>query len=163
MAQALFGIALALCLGLSVANAQTTRQNPSWGQLTPDEQQILAPIKAEWDKLDAPRKRKWIGIAQRYPKMKPEEQTRLQKRMQEWASLTPDQRRAAREKYKEFEQLPAEERQAVREKWDKYRQEAAQKSAPAPSPAAAPEPATPVESVAANGAPPDAATLQPQQ
>ena len=54
MAQALFGIILALCLGLSVANAQTTRQNPSWNQLGPDEQRILAPIKDEWDKLDAP-------------------------------------------------------------------------------------------------------------
>jgi hypothetical protein len=164
MAKALFGIALALCLGLSVANAQSIKQNPAWGQLTPEQQKILAPIQGEWDRLDAPRKQKWIGIAQRYPKMNPEEQARLQKRMQEWATLTPDQRRAAREKYREFEQLPTKEREAMRQKWDQYKQELAQKPAASPpteessqpaaeSPAA--EPAQPAE-----GAPP-AAPAQP--
>ena len=73
-------------------------------------------------KLDAPRKSKWLGIAQRYPKMKPEEQERLQRRMNEWASLTPAQRQAAREKYREFEQLPPDEREVVRKKWDEYKQ-----------------------------------------
>jgi hypothetical protein len=148
MAKALLGIALALCLGLSVANAQSIKQNPAWGQLTPEQQKILAPIQGEWEKLDAPRKRKWIGITQRYPKMKPEEQARLQKRMQEWATLTPDQRRAAREKYREFEQLPTEERQAIREKWDQYKQELAQK--PAPPPAEEPSP-PPADGAAAEG------------
>ena len=133
MAKAHLGIALALCLGLSVANAQSIKQNPAWEQLTPAQQQILAPIQGEWDKLDAIRKQKWIGITQRYPKMKPEEQARLQKRMQEWATLTPDQRRAAREKYREFEQLPTQERQAIREKWDQYKQELAQKPPAAPA------------------------------
>jgi hypothetical protein len=69
MAKAHLGIALALCLGLSVANAQSTKQNPAWEQLSPAQQQILAPIQGEWDKLDAPRKQKWIGITKRYPKM----------------------------------------------------------------------------------------------
>ena len=133
MAKAHLGIALALCLGLSAANAQTTKQNPSWGQLTQQQQYILAPIQGEWDKLDAPRKQKWIGITQRYPKMTPEEQARLQKRMQEWAALTPDQRRAAREKYREFEQLPTKERQVILEKWDQYKQELAQKPPAAPA------------------------------
>jgi len=121
MAKALLGIALALCLGISVAQAQQAK-NPTWGQLTSEQRQILAPIQGEWDKLDAPRKRKWLGIAQRYPKMKPEEQERLQLRMNEWASLTPAQRQAAREKYREFEQLPPDERQVVRKKWDEYKQ-----------------------------------------
>ncbi len=53
MAKAHLGIALALCLGFSVANAQSSKQNPSWGQLTPEQQKILAPIQGEWDKLDA--------------------------------------------------------------------------------------------------------------
>jgi Protein of unknown function (DUF3106) len=167
MAKAHLGIALALCLGLSVANAQSIKQNPAWGQLTPAQQQILAPIQGEWDKLDAPRKGKWIGITQRYPKMTPEEQARLQKRMQEWATLTPDQRRTAREKYREFEQLPTAERQAIREKWDQYRQELAQKpAAPAPAEESSPpadnpatEGAQPAESTPpADGAQPPAAT-----
>ena len=141
MAKALLGIAVAFCLGLSAANAQSIKQNPAWGQLTPEQQKILAPIQGEWDKLDAPRKQKWIGITQRYPKMKPEEQERLQTRMREWATLTPEQRRAAREKYREFEQLPTKEREAIRQKWDEYKQELAQKP-PAPPAEESAQPAT---------------------
>jgi len=132
MAKALLGIALALCLGISVAQAQQAK-NPTWGQLTSEQRQILAPIQGEWDKLDAPRKRKWLGLAQRYPKMQPEAQARLQQRMSEWASLTPAQRQAAREKYREFEQLPPDERQVMRKKWDEYKQaRAAEGAAKAP-------------------------------
>ena len=150
MVKAHLGIALALCLGLSVANAQSSKQNPSWAQLTPEQQKILEPIQGEWSKLDAPRKQKWIGITQRYPKMGPEEQARLQKRMQEWATLTPEQRRAARDKYREFEQLPPQERQAIREKWDQYKQELAQKP-PAPP---AQQSAQPAENAPAEGTQP---------
>jgi hypothetical protein len=171
MAKAHLGIALALCLGLSVAHAQSSKQNPSWGQLTPEQKSILEPIQGEWDKLDAMRKQKWIGITQRYPKMKPEEQARLQKRMQEWATLTPEQRRAARDKYREFEQLPPQERQAIREKWDQYKQELAQKPPAAPvqestqpaesAPAEGTQPAESTQPAAGNQ--PVAATPSPQQ
>jgi Protein of unknown function (DUF3106) len=154
MAKALRGIVLALCLGLSVAHAQSSKQNPSWGQLTPEQQQILAPIQGEWDKFEAVRKQKWLGITQRYPKMKPEEQARLQRRMQEWATLTPDQRRAAREKYREFEQLPPKERQVIREKWDQYTQELARKPEPEPAPAPADDSAEPAEAPVADSAQP---------
>lgn len=123
MATAHLAIALWLCLGTSVALAQPSKQDPSWGQLSAQQQRILAPIQSEWDKLDPPRKRKWLGIAQRYPKMQSAEQVRLQRRMKEWVTLTPEQRRAAREKYREFELLPQEERQAMREKWERYKQE----------------------------------------
>ena len=173
MAKALIGIALSLCLGLSFAHAQTAKQAPTWGQLTQEQQGILAPIQGEWDKLDPPRKRKWLGIAQRYPKMKREEQERLQRRMQEWASLTPAQRQAAREKYKEFEQLPAEERQAVRKKWEEYKEaraaQDAQRAAEPPGEkpaegAAAPDVPgeKPTESAASEAAPSEAAAPPPQ-
>lgn len=150
MAKAHRGIAFALCLGFSVAHAQSSKQNPPWGQLTPEQQKILAPIQDEWNKLDALRKQKWIGITQRYPKMGPEEQARLQKRMQEWATLTPEQRQAARDKYREFEQLPPAERQAIREKWDQYKQELAQKPPAAP----VQESTQPAESAPAEGTQP---------
>jgi hypothetical protein len=122
MAQALVGIALALCLASPGALAQSTGEAPpSWRQLSAEQQRTLAPIQGEWEKFDAQRKRKWLGIAQRYSKMSEQEQERLQRRMKEWASLTPEQRKAAREKYKEFEQLP--DRQAIRQRWDQYEQE----------------------------------------
>jgi len=173
MAKALIGIALSLCFGLSFAHAQTAKQAPTWGQLTQEQQRILAPIQSEWDRLDPPRKRKWIGIAQRYPKMRSEEQERLQRRMWEWASLSPEQRQAAREKYKEFEQLPAQKRQEVRKKWDEYKEaraaQDAQKAAepppeekPAESAASDAPSEKPTESAASEAAPSDAAAPPPQ-
>ena len=54
---------------------------PAWAELTADQQMVLAPLKADWEKLEQERRRKWVGIANRYPKMKPEEQERVQRRM----------------------------------------------------------------------------------
>ncbi len=70
--------------------------------------------------MEPQRKRKWIGIAKRYPTMRPEEQARIQKRMLDWVKLTPAQRNAARERYKRLEKLPPEKRQSLREEWDQY-------------------------------------------
>src|SRR5207237_9969278 len=75
---------------------------PAWAELTAEQQQILAPLKADWDLLDPERRLKWIAIAKRYPRMKAMEQERVQRRMQAWARLTPEQRRQARENYKQL-------------------------------------------------------------
>ena len=58
---------------------------PAWAELTADQQMVLAPLKADWESLEPERRRKWVGIANRYSKMKPEEQDRVQRRMQAWA------------------------------------------------------------------------------
>lgn len=131
MVKAVLGIVLALLLVLPLSVVSADRSTPTWQQLTAEQQRILAPIQGEWESLDTPRKRKWLGIAQRYPKMGADEQQRLQRRMKEWVSLTPEQRRAARDKYREFEQLAPEDRQAMRDKWEKYKQEQAAKEAAA--------------------------------
>jgi hypothetical protein len=54
---------------------------PTWAELAPQQQEVLAPLKPEWDKLDRDRRLKWIGIAKRYPAMQPEQQVRVQRRM----------------------------------------------------------------------------------
>ena len=94
---------------------------PAWAELTAEQQQILAPLKPDWDTLDPERRQKWIGIAKRYPRMKAQEQERVQRRMQAWARLTPEQRRQARENYKHLAKVP---RQApnkdLRQAWAEY-------------------------------------------
>lgn len=90
-----------------------------WAELTAEQQQVLAPLQAEWDTLEPARKRKWIGIAKRYPKMTPKGQERVQRRMQAWANLTPEQRRQARETYKRLAKSP-EKKKALRDKWSEY-------------------------------------------
>jgi hypothetical protein len=93
---------------------------PAWAELTADQQMVLAPLKADWDSLVPERRRKWIGIANRYPKMKTEEQERVQRRMQAWAKLSPEQRRQARENYKRIVKTPPEKREKLREAWVEY-------------------------------------------
>ena len=138
MAKTLLVLIAALCIAFSAA-AQTKTDakkapRPAWSELTPAQQQVLAPLQADWEQLDTTRRKKWMAIADRYPTMKPAQQQRLQKRMQEWAQLTPEERRAARERYQTLKKLPPERRREVKEKWEERR------SAPPP---AAPAPETP--------------------
>src|SRR5512147_3097131 len=110
MAKALLAVALWLFVSFSVLAAAPQKKQPSWAELTPEQQQVLAPLAPDWDKLDVQRKRKWLGIAKRYPTMAPEEQAKVQQNMQPWARLTPEERRAARERYKTLQKLPKDKR-----------------------------------------------------
>ena len=76
----LVAVAAASLLLAGVA-ASASAAAPTWSQLNPREQQVLAPLQPEWEKLDAQRKQKWRGIAERYPKMSPTEQQRVQEQM----------------------------------------------------------------------------------
>jgi Protein of unknown function (DUF3106) len=147
----IFGLLLAFALALSAsaqqsptqqspddtagAGAKSKPQRPLWSELSPKQQAVLAPLAADWETLDTTRRKKWVTIANRYPKMKPDEQVRLQRRMQDWAALTPAQRRVARENYKALRQIPRpKEPGELRQKWDQHKQ-----SQPAPDSAAAPD------------------------
>lgn len=97
-------------------------RQPAWAELTQEQKQILAPLSRDWDKMEAFRKKQWLGIAKRYPAMKPEEQARIQRRMQDWVSLTPEQRAQARTQYKSLKTAPPEKKQAIRQKWEQYKE-----------------------------------------
>ncbi|MBL8432100.1 MAG: DUF3106 domain-containing protein [Dechloromonas sp.] len=129
-----------------------TPPQPGWSLLSAQQKTILNPLAAEWDRLDNIRRKKWLGIAERYPAMKPEEQQRMQDRMREWANLTSEQRAKVRDSYKEFNQLPSEQKQTVKQKWEAYsslppeeqqrlRQEGRSARLLAPPPVAEPAPA----------------------
>jgi len=92
-------------------------KRPLWIELTPAQRQALAPLAAEWDGLDAVRKKKWLEVAAKYAQMSPVEQQRMQTRMREWAQLTPEQRRIARESYARAKKLDADQKSA---KWELY-------------------------------------------
>ena len=115
-----FFLILALAVGLAAsAFAQPIgTPSPRWTELTPSERQFLAPFASEWDKWDAQRKAKWRGIAQRYPKMSPDEQERLRQQMTTWSALSPAERAAARERYKNLK--TPEQKQEMRQKWEQY-------------------------------------------
>ncbi|RJF98830.1 DUF3106 domain-containing protein [Noviherbaspirillum saxi] len=92
---------------------------PLWADLTPAQQQALAPLAGEWDRLDVFRKNKWLAIGNKYASMKPDEQQRVQERMHDWVKLTPEQRRLARESYTRTKQLGPDKKTA---EWEQYQQ-----------------------------------------
>jgi Spy/CpxP family protein refolding chaperone len=114
--------ALLLALAATAAAAAPKVDGPQWASLTADQQQILAPLAADWDQgLSREQKQKWIGITKRYPSMKPESQKRVQGRMQKWAKLTPAQRAQAREQYRSLGKVaPDRQREELRRYWAAY-------------------------------------------
>ena len=145
MAKTLGALIVWLCLACSAFAAQSPPEakkapKPAWTELTPAQQQVLAPLQPEWDQLDTVRRRKWLSIANRYPNMKPPEQERLARRMQEWVKLTPDERKAAREKYQRLKNQPPQKRDEVKRRWQEYEQS---KTPPPPAPPPTPSAETP--------------------
>ena len=142
-----------------------TPPQPGWSLLTTQQKIILAPLASEWDHMENIRRKKWLGIAERFPKMTADEQARVQLRMREWASLTPEQRAKARNSYKEFNQLAPEKKQALKEKWEAYsnlseeEKQRVKQTGKLPSPAATPPQSAQAEGSAQTAAaPPPAAT-----
>lgn len=117
------GALLASCAVLLSGQAQADLprfEQPGWTALTPEQKTILAPLEKEWAQMDAFRRKKWIGIAQRFPDMTSLEQASMQRNMREWAKLAPEERRIAREKYKSLKRISPEQRQLVKQKWEEY-------------------------------------------
>jgi hypothetical protein len=161
MARARFGLIFAVALWLAApsvhAGITLPLSQPLWAELNADQKRVLAPLSGEWDKMEGYRRKKWIGIAQRYPSLSADEQTRIQRRMTAWAKLTPDERKRAREKYKVLQKDAPEQKEAVKLKWQEYKElpeseknllkaEATRKPTPRPAqskqPVAAPKPPT---------------------
>jgi hypothetical protein len=100
--------------------SETTKPaRPLWSELSPQQQHVLGPLAADWENLDTLRRKKWVTIANRYPKMKPDAQERLQTRMQTWSKLTQEERRMARDNYRSLKKLPDPQRQEVSQKLQK--------------------------------------------
>jgi len=90
-----------------------------WSALTGAQQQALAPLSADWSRLDSAHKKKWLAIGNKFPSMKPEERIRIQNRMREWIKLSPQQRRIARENYWRAKKIAPDQKSAH---WQEYQQ-----------------------------------------
>lgn len=99
------------------ARAVASGSGPAWSSLSLAHQAALAPLKAHWNAIDAPRRQKWVEVAQRFPTMPLEERQRVQARMAEWATMSPTDRGRARQNFQELRSLPSEDRHA---RWEAY-------------------------------------------
>jgi cytochrome c553 len=89
----------------------------TWASLKPSQQKILAPLESDWDYMHPDSRKKWIQVANIYPKMSGQDQDRLQSRMASWSNLSQKERRIARENYLSSLQFPAEKKS---EAWSAY-------------------------------------------
>lgn len=99
------------------APAPRPESSPTWTELTPQQQQSLAPLSATWRSLGAAHKRKWIALSENFATMPLGEQQLLHSRMAEWAALSPRQRTLARMNFAETKALPSTDKKA---KWEAY-------------------------------------------
>jgi hypothetical protein len=71
-------VVLALCLSTPIQAATNpvviaTPPQPTWAALSQEQQTILAPLAPEWNAMENYRRKKWLGIAQRYNSIAPTE------------------------------------------------------------------------------------------
>lgn len=88
-----------------------------WKNLSPAQQQALAPLEKDWGHLDQQRRRKWLEIAARFHSLPADERARMQERMSSWAKLSPMERSQARLIFQQAQQITPQSRQ---EKWEAY-------------------------------------------
>lgn len=129
----------------TVIGKSPTSSGPVWFELSPLQQQALAPLASSWNtNMSAAQKRKWLEISRNYGALPPEGQAMLNSRMNDWVNLSPQQRAQARlnfGKTKELaKQLTPEEKKA---RWEAYqalsaeeKQKLAAKASPRPKGAA---------------------------
>ena len=86
----------------------------AWTELTPIQQETLAPLSKDWDTLAKKQQQHFLRYANHYPKLTPEQKERLHKQLVAWSKLTPEQRRRAREKHQAFSKVPQEKRELVK-------------------------------------------------
>lgn len=101
----------------SATRAARSPTSPLWSELTPPQQQALAPLAAIWPTISEAQKRKWVVISASYGRLPPSEQVKLHSRMNEWVALSPQQRIQARLNFAESKQLSADDKKA---KWEEY-------------------------------------------
>ena len=89
----------------------------TWEGLKPAQQKILKPLESDWDYMSPDSRKKWIQVANIYPKMSGQDQERLQSRMGSWSSLSQKDRRLARDNYLSSLKFPAEKKV---EAWSAY-------------------------------------------
>jgi hypothetical protein len=111
---------------------------PLWNELSPAQQQALAPLAGTWDTVSVSQKRKWIALSKNFPMMSGAEQAKLHSRMTDWIALSPQQRTQARLNFGQTQQLAPKDKKA---QWEAYQalspEEKRKLAAKAPKPPAA--------------------------
>lgn len=131
------GIFVLAILAASHAWAQSSSSTVPWGQLSPNEKKVLAPLKKSWNQLPAARQQRMKNGANRlagmsaqdrlkaqtrlkqWKKMGPKRKERILKSLEKFEKLTPSKRQALRQQREQFKDLPPKRREFLQKKWER--------------------------------------------
>ena len=104
------------------AGGKTAATGLNWSQLSPSQQQVLAPLAPTWNTgMSEPQKRKWLEISKNSGGLTPQAQATLNSRMKEWVGLTPQERAQARLNFGKTNELAGElTPEEKKAKWEAY-------------------------------------------
>ena len=89
----------------------------SWSNLTSQQQELLAPLKSDWNSLPKTHQERWIAIGRKYENESPDKQDKMRERVSTWTSLSSQEKAAARENYKTLKEQARGERNSS---WNSY-------------------------------------------
>lgn len=93
---------------------------PSWSELTPAQQERLAPLGDRWDKLPASRRMHVLERLERrarWDALSPEQRERLRHGARNFHDMPPELREKMRTSMQAVRALPEAERRALKERW----------------------------------------------
>lgn len=106
------GLALVLALQSAEALADT-----DWSELSPKQQELLAPLKNEWNSMTNAQQERWLKVGRKYEGEPAERQAIMRERVSTWSELSPREKAAARENYKALKEKRQGERNSS---WNSY-------------------------------------------
>lgn len=102
---------------LSATASAAASSSNTWHELSPSQHRVLQPLKALWPTMESTNRERWVNVANRFGRLSPIEQQRMQERMTQWSKLPPQERGEARLRFQQTRQISPQERQ---QKWASY-------------------------------------------
>lgn len=90
----------------------------SWSELSPKQQELLAPLKDNWNSMTRAQQERWLKVGRKYENEPAERQATMRERVSSWSELSPREKAAARENYKALKEKRQGERNSS---WNSYK------------------------------------------
>lgn len=107
-------IMLMLVLGIQSADALASSE---WSGLSGKQQELLAPLKNDWDDMSNAQRERWLQVGRKYENEPVERQAVMRERVSTWSKMSPRDKAAARENYKALKEKHQGERNSS---WNSY-------------------------------------------
>jgi hypothetical protein len=105
-----------LLLGLLTQGGLVLADTP-WSSLTSKQQELLEPLKNDWDSMSEAQRERWLKVGSKYEKEPEDKQAIMRNRVSNWSQLSPKEKAAARENYKALKEKHQGERNSS---WNSY-------------------------------------------